>query len=112
MGMLSVSLLPSRKRRRRKKHPLQLLRRPLQKKTRERPRRRKRRRRRLPSKCHFFVLFFSSPAMFDSLETSRREQKHKRDKNTIHNIPQITVHCIVSLYQLSNTQLQLYLLAK
>jgi len=34
--------------------------------------------------------------MFDSLETSRREQKHKKDKNTILNIPQITVlYCII-----------------
>merc|ERR1712098_20105 len=94
--MLSASLLLSRKRRRRKKHPLQLLKKPLRKKTKERPRRRKRRRRRPPSKCHFFSLFFSSPAMFDSLETSRREQKHKKDKNTILNIPQITVlYCII-----------------
>merc|ERR1712142_1390428 len=67
-----------------------------EKKTRERPRKRKRRRRRPPSKCHFFFLFFSYPAMFDSLETSRREQKHKKDKNTILNIPQITVlYCII-----------------
>merc|ERR1712098_231544 len=94
--MLLASLLPSRKRRRRKKHPLQLLKRLLRKKMRERPRRRKRRRRRQPSKCHFFFLFLSSPAMFDSLETSRREQKHKKDKNTILNIPQTTVlYCII-----------------